>query len=187
VDAEAMDRQFSALQQQARQTAALIQSLANKLSASVSAGDPNAREWGLDLKEIALAIRDEESTTTQLLQSVHALASNHVAAIEPAALPYLPPPPPARYAAIEQSPTPYYPPPSPAEYPQQPQYPAPMQPQSMQPTQQPQYPAPLQPQQVQQPAQSRGRRLFGGFGEAMAAGAGIGIGEAIIESIFDAF
>jgi len=55
VDTETVDRQFSALQQQAQQTAKLIQTLADKLSAATSAGDPNAREWALDLKEIALA------------------------------------------------------------------------------------------------------------------------------------
>ncbi|HXL61406.1 MAG TPA: hypothetical protein VN959_12195, partial [Mycobacterium sp.] len=43
-----------------------------KLSTAAAAGDQNAREWGLDLKEIALAIRDEQSTTTGLLQAIHA-------------------------------------------------------------------------------------------------------------------
>ena len=68
VDTETVDRQFSALQQQAQQTATLIQTLAGKLSTAAAAADPNAREWALDLKEIALAIRDEQSTTTELLQ-----------------------------------------------------------------------------------------------------------------------
>lgn len=57
MDTGTVDRQFSALQQQARQTASLIATLAGKLSTAAAAGDPNACEWGLDLKEIALAIR----------------------------------------------------------------------------------------------------------------------------------
>jgi hypothetical protein len=89
VDTDTVDRQFSALQQQAQQTAALIAALAGKLSTAAAAGDPNAREWALDLKEIALAIRDEQSSTTELLQAIHALVDNHVAAVPPA---YAPPP-----------------------------------------------------------------------------------------------
>jgi len=148
VDTDTVDRQFSALQQQAEQTASLIATLAGKLSAAAAGGDPNAREWGLDLKEIALAVRDEQSTTTELLQAIHALIDNHVSAA-PA------PAPPTQPA--------YYPPP--AEYSQPPQY-------------QPSY---------QQPAQGGGtlQRFLGGrFGQAMVTGAGIGIGDDLVNSIF---
>jgi hypothetical protein len=100
VDTETVDRQFSALQQQAQQTATLIQTLAGKLSTAAAAGDPNAREWALDLKEIALSIRDEQSTTTELLQAIHALVDNHVAATEPSAPSYYPPT--AQYAQPPQ-------------------------------------------------------------------------------------
>jgi hypothetical protein len=167
VDTDTVDRQFSALQQQAQQTASLIAALAAKLSTAATAGDPNAREWGLDLKEIALAIRDEQSTTTELLQAIHALIDSHVTA--------------ASSQSPAQSPTPatqpaaYYPPPT--EYSQPPQY----QPSySQQPTQyQPSY---------QQPAQGGGtlQRFLGGrFGQAIVTGAGIGIGDDIVNSIFD--
>lgn len=125
------------------QTATLIQALADKLASAANAGDQNAREWGLDLKEIALAIRDEQGTTTQLLQSIHALVDNHVAA-EPPAPQYYPLAPP---------------------YAQPPQY-------------QPQY---------QQPAGGGAlQRFLGGrFGQAIVTGAGIGIGDDIVNSIFD--
>ena len=159
MDTETVDRQFSALQHQAQQTATLIQTLADKLSAAASAGDPNAREWALDLKEIALAIRDEQSTTTELLQAIHAVVDNHVAIIESAAL------------AVQ----PYYPPPA-ARYAQPPQYQAPYQPQYR-----PEY---------QQPAPAGGalhRFLGGRFGQAIVTGAGIGIGDEIVNSIFDSF
>jgi hypothetical protein len=150
VDTETVDRQFSALQQQARQTGTLIQALADKLSTAAAAGDPNAREWGLDLKEIALAIRDEQGTTTELLQAIHALVDTHVTAGGPPAAPNYPPP--APYA------------------------------------QPPQYQAPYQPQ-YQQPAPGGGgalQRFLGGrFGQAIVTGAGIGIGDDLVNSIFD--
>jgi hypothetical protein len=152
VDSETVDRRFSALQSQGQQTATLIERLADKLAAAAAAGDPNAREWGLDLKEIALAIRDEQSTTTELLQAIHAVVDNHVAATTPAAQPYYTPA--AQYA------------------------------------QAPQYQAPYQPQ-YQQPAPSGGgalhRFLGGAFGHAIATGAGFGIGDDIVNSIFDRF
>ncbi|OBF41810.1 hypothetical protein A5724_04695 [Mycobacterium sp. ACS1612] len=128
MDTDTVDRQFSALQQQAQQTAALIAALAGKLSTAAAAGDPNAREWALDLKEIALAIRDEQSSTTELLQAIHALVDNHVAAVPPA---------PPVYA---------------------------------------------------QPTQCGGalQRFLGGrFGQAIVTGAGIGIGDDLVNSIFD--
>ncbi|OBI50828.1 hypothetical protein [Mycobacterium sp. E787] len=147
MDTETVDRQFGVLQNQAQQTAALIRALAEKLSTAAAAGDTNAREWGLDLKEIALAIRDEQSTTTGLLQAIHSLVDGHVAAAEP----------------------PYYPPP--AQYAQPPQYQAPYQP------------------QYQQPAPAGGgalQRFLGGrFGQAIVTGAGIGIGDDLVNSIFD--
>jgi len=146
VDTDTVDRQFSALQQQAQQTGSLIAALAQKLSTAAAAGDPNAREWALDLKEIALAIRDEQSTTTELLQAIHALIDSHVADAAP------PSPQPA-----------YYPPP--AEYSQPPQY-------------QPNYPQPNQGGTLQ-------RFLGGRFGQAIVTGAGIGIGDDIVNSLFD--
>ena len=145
MDTDTVDRQFSALQQQAQQTASLIAALAGKLSMAAAAGDPNAREWGLDLKEIALAIRDEQGSTTQLLQSIHALVDSHV-------------------TAAPQSPAPPYHQP-PAEY-SQPQY-------------QPSYSPPAQGGGTLQ------RFLGGRFGQAIVTGAGIGIGDDIVNSIFD--
>jgi len=155
VDTETVDRQYGALQQQAQQTGALIQRLADKLSAAAAGGDPNAREWGLDLKEIALAIRDEESTTTELLQAIHALVDNHVAASSP------PAPPPPNY-------------PPPAQYAQPPQY-------------QPQYEPQYQPQYQQAGGGTLQRFLGGRFGQAIVTGAGFGIGDDIVNSIFDRF
>jgi hypothetical protein len=153
VDTETVDRQFSELQQQAQQTATLIQALAAKLSAAATS-DTNVREWALDLKEIALAVRDEQSTTTELLQTIHGLVDDHVQQV-PAPAAY---PPPVEYSQPQQY------------QPQPPPY---------QPSYQPQY---------QQPAQGGGtlQRFLGGrFGQAIVSGAGIGIGDDLVNSIFD--
>src|ERR1700733_15965148 len=60
VDPETVDQNYAQLQQQAQQTAAQIQTLAGKLQAAAAAGDPNAREWMLDLKEITLGVQQEQ-------------------------------------------------------------------------------------------------------------------------------
>jgi len=156
VDPETVDQNYAQLQQQGQQTAALIQALAGKLQAAAAAGDTNAREWMLDLKEIALGVQQEEGQTS-LLQSIHSMVDNHVQAVPPEAQPQY----------------------QPGQY-QQPQY------------QQPQYQQP----QYQQPQYQQGgfagmggggtlqRFLGGGFGRAIVTGAGFGIGDDIINSIF---
>jgi hypothetical protein len=78
VDPETVDQNYAQLQQQARQTAAQIQALASKLQAAAAAGDPNAREWMLDLKEITLGIQQEQGQVSLLLQSIHSMVDNHV-------------------------------------------------------------------------------------------------------------
>ena len=147
MDAETVDRQYAELQQKGQQTAALVQALAGKLSAAAAAGDTNAREYQLDLKEIALAIRDEESTSTSLLQAIHALVDNHVQ---------------TNVSAPTYEQPPAYPPP-PYEPPNQPPY------------QQPSY---------SQPGGGLHRFLGGAFGQAIVTGAGFGIGDDLINSIF---
>ena len=149
MDADTVDQRFTELQQRTQQTATLVAALADKLSAAV--GDPNAREWSLDLREIALALRDELSTTTELLQAIHALVDSHVQQAT------VPQPAPIQAAAPQyQQSAPY-----------QPQY---------------------APQYQYQPAQGGGtlQRFLGGrFGQAIVTGAGIGIGDDIVNGIFD--
>jgi hypothetical protein len=78
VDPETIDQNYAQLQQQGQHTAGLIQTLAGKLQAAAAAGDTNAREWMLDLKEIALGVQQEEGQTQLLLQSIHSMVDNHV-------------------------------------------------------------------------------------------------------------
>ncbi len=73
-----IDRAYDQLTQQGRQTADAIQALAQKLQAAASAGTHRRTGVALDLREIALAIRDEEGQMSTLLQSIHAMVDNHV-------------------------------------------------------------------------------------------------------------
>ena len=78
MDPETIDQNYAQLQQQAQQTAGLIQTLAGKLQAAAAAGDNNAREWLLDLKEITLGVQQEQGQVSVLLQSIHSMVDNHV-------------------------------------------------------------------------------------------------------------
>jgi len=78
VDPETVDQNYAQLQQQAQQTVAQIQTLAGKLQSAAAAGDQNAREWMLDLKEIALGIQQEQGQVSLLLQSIHSMVNDHV-------------------------------------------------------------------------------------------------------------
>jgi hypothetical protein len=156
VDPETGDQNYAQLQQQGQQTAALIQALASKLQAAAAAGDTNAREWALDLKEITLGVQQEEGQTSLLLQSIHSMVDNHV---QTTAQPQY------------QQPQPQY---------QQPQY---EQPQYQQPQYQPQYQQP-QYQQGAGGMGTLQRFLGGGFGRAIVTGAGFGIGDDLINKIF---
>ena len=159
MDPETVDQNYAQLQQQAQQTAARIQALAGKLQAAAAAGDANAREWMLDLKEITLGVQQEEGQVSLLLQSIHSMVDNHVQA--------------GAQPQYQQQPQ-YQPQYQQSQYQQQPQY------------QQPQYQQP----QYQQPQYQQGsggtlqRFLSGGFGRAIVTGAGFGIGDDIINSIF---
>jgi hypothetical protein len=81
VDPQTVDQNYAQLQQQGQQTASLLQALAAKLQTAAAAGDTNAREWMLDLKEIALGVQQEEGQVSLLLQSIHSMVDNHVQSI----------------------------------------------------------------------------------------------------------
>ena len=78
MDPQTVDQNYAQLQQQGQQTASLIQALAGKLQTAAAAGDTNAREWMLDLREIALGVQQEEGQVSLLLQSIHSMVDNHV-------------------------------------------------------------------------------------------------------------
>ncbi len=78
MDPQTVDQNYAQLQQQGQQTASQIQTLAGKLQTAAAAGDTNAREWMLDLKEIALGVQQEEGQVSLLLQSIHSMVDNHL-------------------------------------------------------------------------------------------------------------
>jgi hypothetical protein len=167
MDPETVDRGYAALQQQSQQTARLIESLAGKLQAAAAAGDQSAREWLIDLKELALSVHQEEAQAAQVMQSVRQLVDNHVQqATGPTGQQYVQ----QAYGQPQyQAPPPQY---------QAPQYQAPQYVQQAP----PQY---AQPVYQQGGGGMLGRFLGSSFGSAIAAGAGFGIGEELIDDIFN--
>jgi len=158
VDPETVDQNYAQLQQQGQQTASLIQALAGKLQTAANAGDSNAREWMLDLKEIALGVQQEEGQVSLLLQSIHSMVDNHVQSAGQ----------PGYQQGYQQ---------------QQPGYQQGYQPGYQQ---QPQYQQGYQ--QGGMGGMGGGGMLQsflgGGFGRAIISGAGFGIGDDIINKIF---
>ncbi|MHB8342031.1 MAG: hypothetical protein ACYDB7_12795 [Mycobacteriales bacterium] len=140
MDIDTIDQRYQQLQTEAAQVVTTLQGLAQKMQAAAQTGDQNAREWLLDLKEVALDIKDEQTQASALLQAMHDFVVN---TLQPA---------PAQQAA-----------------------------------------APVAPVQYAQPGYGGGyaqgggllqRFMGGGFGRAIAMGAGFGIGDDIINSIF---
>jgi hypothetical protein len=76
MDVETIDQEYQQLQNQAQQTSQALQALANKLGAAAQSGDQNAREWQLDLREVALAVQSEQSQVQNLLQALHGFVAN---------------------------------------------------------------------------------------------------------------
>jgi hypothetical protein len=161
MDIATIDNQYAQLQSQAQQTVQELKDLAGKLQAASQAGNPDAREWLLDLKSIAIAIQAEQNQVSGLLQSIHAFADNQHQALNqlPQSVPQ---------AGWNQSPQPYQQPYQQQPYPQQGGYP-------------PQgyggYPQ-------QQGGGFLGEILNSGFGRAIVTGAGFGIGDDLINKIF---
>ena len=144
MDTTTIDQAYNQLQTEFQDVAQTVQGLAAKLQQAADAGDPNAREWLLDLKQVALDIKDEQMQCNNLLTAIHGFVANANQA-------------PPQYAA-----------PPPQYAPQQPAY------------QQPAY----YPQQQRGGGGMFGNFLHGGFGQAIEMGAGIGLGEDLINSIF---
>ena len=76
MDVQTIDQQYAQLQGQSQQTGQALQMLGAKLQAAAQAGDQQAREWMLDLRELALALRSEQDQVSNLLQALHAFVAN---------------------------------------------------------------------------------------------------------------
>jgi hypothetical protein len=139
MDTATIDQAYSQLQTNFQDVASAVQTLAAKLQRAADAGDQNARDYLLDLKQVALDIKDEQMQVNNLLTAIHGFVAN-----------------------ANQAPPVYSQPPIQQVYPQQPAY----------------------PQQQQRRGGMFGNFLGGGFGQAIEMGAGIGLGEDLINSIF---
>jgi hypothetical protein len=90
---DTIDRSFAQLQTAVGQSLQALQTLGAKLQTAADAGDAQAREWGLDLREIALGLREEQQQVVGLLEALHqfVVANAHqpvsTAPVMPAAAP----------------------------------------------------------------------------------------------------
>ena len=76
MDIQTIDQQYSQMQTASQQVIQEIKDLAAKLQAEQNSGNANAREWLLDLKEVALAIQQQQQQTANLLQAIHGFVAN---------------------------------------------------------------------------------------------------------------
>jgi hypothetical protein len=76
MDIQTIDQQYSQLQSASQQVEQELRELATKLQAESTSGNSQAREWVLDLKEIALAIQSQQQQTMNLLQAIHGFVAN---------------------------------------------------------------------------------------------------------------
>jgi hypothetical protein len=82
MDIETIDQQYQQLQTQAQGTVQELSGLADKLQAAAQGGNQDAREWLLDLKSIALAIKAEQTQVGLLLQALHGFVANQASAMQ---------------------------------------------------------------------------------------------------------
>ncbi|MBO0748099.1 MAG: hypothetical protein J2O47_07105 [Acidimicrobiaceae bacterium] len=75
---ETIDNEYTRLEQQAASTKEAIGAFCEKLQVAAEGGDAKAKEWLLDLKTIALQVKEEELQVQSLLQAVHDFTVNHL-------------------------------------------------------------------------------------------------------------
>ncbi|GBR46971.1 hypothetical protein [Neokomagataea thailandica] len=76
MDVQTIEQAYNQLQQQSQQSAQALQTLGSKMQLAAQSGDQQAREWALDLRELALAFQAEQQQVATLLQQLHAALSN---------------------------------------------------------------------------------------------------------------
>ena len=149
MDLMTIDQNYQQLQAQSQTLAQAFQALAGKLGQAADGGNQQAREWQLDLRELALAVQAQQQQMNALLQAIHGMWQAEHDRLQGGAV-----------QPVQQQPA--Y---APGGYPQQ---------------QSGGYP--------QQQSGGFGSMLHGllgsGFGQAVAMGAGIGLGEDLINQIF---
>jgi ribosomal silencing factor RsfS len=138
MDYAIIDTEYQKLQSEANSVGDKIQNLAAKLQKLQSSGNQDAREWLLDLKDIALSVQSEQNQMFSFLQTLH----QNIPQVNDQC--FTQPVQNQGYVNQQQS-------------------------------------------QIQQPQQKKGffsSLLGSGFGQAIEMGAGFGIGDDLINSIF---
>ena len=89
MDIQTIDQQYQQLQSEGQRVGQQLQTLAGKLQGAAQGSNADAREWLLDLREIALGIQAEQQQMTQVLQAIHAMWQNQQTQLQsqPAAAP----------------------------------------------------------------------------------------------------
>lgn len=87
MDIQTVDQQYQQLQIQSQQVAQQLQGLAGKMQSAAQNGHPEAREWLLDLREVALAIQGQQQQMGNTLQAIHALWQNQAQQMMPTLAP----------------------------------------------------------------------------------------------------
>ena len=158
MDVDTIDKQYQQLETQAQQTTQSLTTLAGKLQDAAKGGNQDAREWLLDLREIALAMQAEQNQVGALLTALHGFVANQGQSQQVAV-----PPAGAPWGGAPQQQQGY----PPQGYGQQPGYP---------------------PQGYAQQGGGFGGMLGSflnsGFGRAIEMGAGFGVGNDLINKIF---
>ena len=139
MDLQTVEQQYNQLQQEAQGVMQSLQALAGKLKTAADGGNQDAREWLLDLKELALNVQQEQQQVMGVMQAMHQAVQNDLS-------------------------------------------------QSQGGQWQPGYPQTPQAMSQGYPQQQSGGFLsaleHSGFGQALMMGAGFGIGDDLINSIF---
>ena len=71
-----VEQHYNQLQQEAQGVSQSLQALAVKLKAAADSGNTDAREWLLDLRELAINTQQEQQQTMTLMQSVNQAVQN---------------------------------------------------------------------------------------------------------------
>ena len=76
VDITTVEQQYNQLQQEGQSVTLAIQGLAGKLKSAADGGSTDAREWLLDLKELASNIQQEQQQVMTLMRAMHQAVQN---------------------------------------------------------------------------------------------------------------
>jgi hypothetical protein len=76
MDIATVEQQYNQLQQEAQGVSQGLQTLATKLKTAADSGNTAAREWLLDLRELAINIQQEQQQTMAVMQAVHQAVQN---------------------------------------------------------------------------------------------------------------